>query len=160
MSRFWEPKFENLKVCGFPVKFLSDLEVCGDRDRGQTILTNRSSLSGSENKLKKIAGCGFFRKKMKQQYDDRCRGSPGCLEDPGGRKVTCSLVKEIEVEDEGQIPGLRTVENVLFVPHFGAYPLGRRSGARAEHRIERLPATSPPTLTCAIPLEEMSNYFR
>jgi hypothetical protein len=40
--------------------------------------------------------------------------------------VTCSLIKEIVIEDSAReaIPGLRTAGNILFIPEFGAVALG------------------------------------
>src|ERR1700741_1361145 len=158
---FLGTKFENLKVCGFPVKFTLDLEVCGDRDpEDKPYLTNKKFLGRIQKQVEKVAGCGFLPQKMKQQYDDRCREIAGLLsKDPGGRKVTCSLVKEIVVEDEGQIPGLRTVENVLFVPHFGAVSFGEvEVGLEPNTESNEFRRPAPDSCNGHSP-EEMSNYF-
>ena len=158
---FLGTKFENVKVCGFPVTFTLDLEVCGDRSpEDKPYLTSKKFLERIKKQVEKVAGCGFLPEKMQEQYDDRCREVTGLLSEPQvGRKVTCSLVKEIKVKDDGQIPGLRIVENVLFIPHFGAVSFGELEVGlepNTESNEFRRPASDSSN---GYPPEEMSNYF-
>jgi hypothetical protein len=122
---FLGTKFENLKVCGFPVTLTLNLEVCGEKPAGdESYLKEPKFLSETQKRVYRIANCGFLPQKVKQQYDERLSEIGRLIKGEGGSKVTCSLVTSIVVAHQNQIPGLKTVENVLVIPDFGAVSFG------------------------------------
>ncbi len=153
---FLGTKFENLQVCGFPVTFTFDFEVCGERPpKDQPYVTNEAFLKHIGPQIEKIANSTFLPPAMREQYHVRHTE----IAEKRGKKVTCSLVKSITVHDDGQIPGLQTVGNVLFIRNFGAV-----SFAEVEVGLE--PKTDPndfrrPSADSfnGQSHKEMSNYF-
>jgi len=122
---FLGTKFENLQICGFPVEVTLNLELCSKRPANdQPYVTERDFLKGIAKQVGKVADCDVLPQKMKDLYHERLTEINNLHDSNEGRKVTCSLVKHIKVLDEGQIPGLHIVENVIFIPHFGAVSLG------------------------------------
>lgn len=166
---FLGTKFENLRVCGFPVEVTLDLQVCGDKpDRDRSYLTKLELLNETRNRVVSILETGYLPSRVQGEYhmrlvtvDDliaRCRNGVDVTDEVA--YITCSLVKKISVKHGDQIPGLRTIGNVLVIPDFGAVLLGeievgterpnasngfRRNGATAAHHADGTP--------------KMSNYF-
>jgi hypothetical protein len=123
---FLGSKFENLQVCGIPVEITLNLGVCGERPKDEkSYLTNLRFLTESLNQVEEIADCGFLPREAKKQYDERRTQLKNLIDGKGGCKVTCSLVASINIEKvRKQIPGVKTIGNVIVIPDFGAVSLG------------------------------------
>jgi len=140
---FLGTKFENLQVGGFPVKLTLNFGVCGKKPEGdRPYLENSKFLSGIREQIATVAAAEFLPEKVREQYDERLIEIDKLINRNRDQKandervkVTCSLVKSIDIEDI-PIPGLKTVGNVLVIPDFGAVSL-----AEVEVGIE--PARTP-----------------
>jgi hypothetical protein len=126
---FLGTKFENLRICGFPVELTLDLEACGDKpDKDRSYLTKLNFLTETRARVASIHDSGYLPSKVRTEYhtrlsalDDLIRKcNTGVDVTDEAAKVTCSLVKKIVVKHDDQIPGLRTIGNVLVIKDFGA----------------------------------------
>ena len=122
---FLGTKFENLQVSGIPIKMTLNLGVCGDKPQGdQSYLTNSKFLKETLAQVSSIADAAFLPEKVRRLYHDRRIEIENCLNGKGN-KITCSLVKSIDIEElKKQIPGADTRGNVLVIPNFGAVSFG------------------------------------
>lgn len=158
---FLGTQFVNVQVCGFPITFTLDLDVCGEKpENDQPYLTDKTFLRETRKKIENIATCGFLPEKVQEQYDERLREIDRLLKGQGGSKVTCSLVESIKVEHDNQIPGLKTIENVLVIRDFGAVSFGEvevgiepATAANDFRRPQQDPHNGQPRHS------SMSNYF-
>lgn len=128
---FLGTKFQNLQVGGYLIRPKLKLDVCGEKPKDdRSYLTSSAFLSDVEKQVSKIAKAGFLPDAVRKLYDERLGEIEAVLESKGQWdpkreriKVTCSLVESVDIRDV-PIPGLETVGNVIFVPHFGAVALG------------------------------------
>jgi hypothetical protein len=123
---FLGTRFEDLRVCGYPVQVELDLGICGDRPRGdQTYLEDRSFLSRVQHQLENIVGTEGLPDAIRRQYHSKI----GYIHDlnkrsnrraDGDSKLQCSLGRSI-----GAIPfpGVRTFGNLILIPDFGIVSL-------------------------------------
>jgi hypothetical protein len=124
-------QFKNLRVSGIPVKLTLDLGICGEKPEGDSpYVTDHKFLSAVQEQVENIAKSSDLPKAFKDKYDGRLadiktlrNGNRAGRGSNGPVKVKCSLVKSIHIEDIEQIPGLKTVGNVLIIPEFGIVAL-------------------------------------
>jgi hypothetical protein len=140
---FLGTRFENLQLSGFPLKVTLNLGVCGEKpEDDKSYLEDPKFLRSIRGQTASIADSGFLPEKVKKQYDQRLTEIDWLIDHKGemanheGIKVTCSLVKSIDIKDI-PIPGLRTMGNVLVIPDFGAVSL-----AEVEVGIEPIDSTN------------------
>jgi hypothetical protein len=131
---FLGTKFENLRVCGFPVEVILNLRTCGAKPNGdKSYLTDLTFLTETRDRVASIFNSGYLPAKVRDEYHVRLTALEDLIrkhnagEDVTNEcvKVTCSLVKSIKIElaDDNQIPGLKTVGNVIVIPDFGVVSL-------------------------------------
>jgi hypothetical protein len=124
-------QFKNLRVGGLPVKLTLDLGICGEKPEDDNpYVTDHKFLRTVQDQVEKIAGSPDLPKAFKYKYDERLtqiktlrNGNGAGKDSKEPTKVKCSLVKSIHIEDIEQIPGLKTVGNVLIIPEFGIVAL-------------------------------------
>ncbi len=167
---FLGTQFKNLRVSGIPLKLTLDLGICGEKPEGdEPYVTDHKFLSAVQEQVKNIARSPDLPKAFKDKYDGRLaeietlrngNGAGKGTKEPN--KVKCSLVKSIHIDNIEQIPGLKTVGNVLIIPEFGIVAL-----AEVEVGTELPdPAEEPrgrDRETGKFPYDgypEMSNYFK
>jgi hypothetical protein len=111
------------------VELTLDLEACGDKpDKDRSYLTKLNFLTETRARVASIHDSGYLPSKVRTEYhtrlsalDDLIRKcNTGVDVTDEAAKVTCSLVKKIVVKHGDQIPGLRTIGNVLVIKDFGA----------------------------------------
>ena len=93
-------------------------------------VTDHKFLRTVQDQVNKIANSPDLPKAFKYKYDERLtqietlrNGNGAGKDSKKPAKVKCSLVKSIHIEDIEQIPGLKTVGNVLIIPEFGIVAL-------------------------------------
>jgi len=128
---FLGTQFKNLRVSGIPLKLTLDLGICGEKPEGdKPYVTDHKFLSAVQEQVKNIARSPDLPKAFKDKYDGRLaeietlrngNGAGKGTKEPN--KVKCSLVKSIHIDNIEQIPGLKTVGNVLIIPEFGIVAL-------------------------------------
>ena len=124
-------QFKNLRVGGLPVKLSLDLGICGEKPEDDNpYVTDHKFLTTVQEQVKEIAKSPDLPKAFKYKYDERLaqietlrNGNGASKDSKEPTKVKCSLVKSIHIEDIEQIPGLKTVGNVLIIPEFGIVAL-------------------------------------
>lgn len=127
---FLGTRFENLRVCGYPVQVELDLGICGDKPEGdKPYLAERSFLDRVQRQLEGVAGAKGIPEVLEKQYDAKIAYIDDLKKRAGGRakgerngypKLECSLVKSV---GPIPIPGVRTFGNVIFIPDFGTVSL-------------------------------------
>lgn len=123
-------QFKNLRVGGLPVKLTLDLGICGEKpEHDNPYVTDQTFLRTVQEQVKKIIKSPDLPKAFKDKYDGRLAQIESLGNGNGARKgsdpcaVKCSLVKSIHIDDIDQIPGLKTVGNILIIPEFGIVEL-------------------------------------
>jgi len=155
---FLGTQFENLQVCGIPVKPRFNFGVCGDKpEKDESYLSNTSFVTETRKRLEKILDSGHLFGQAKEQYDKRLATIKN-LANTGKRSITCSLVESIDISDlRKQLPGVETVGHVIVIPDFGTVSLGE-----VEVGIELpKPSKAASRLNCGSGNGEprFSNYF-
>jgi hypothetical protein len=166
---FLGTQFNNLRISGIPVTLTLNLGICGEKPEGdQPYVTDQRFLSAVREQVKTIASSPDLPKAFKGKYDKRLdeietlrNGNRARKDSAEPIKVTCSLVRSIHIEDIEQIPGLRTVGNILIIPEFGVVELAEvevgtqlpelADEPRGREREDGEPFVGKPA---------MSNYFR
>jgi hypothetical protein len=122
---FLGTKFENLQVCGIPVRPRFHFGVCGNKpEKDASYLSKTSFLNETRKRVQEIVDSGFLFGKAKEQYDERLATIKN-LTNTGKRAITCSLVESIDITElRKQLPGVETVGHVIVIPDFGAVSLG------------------------------------
>src|SRR5271165_253933 len=119
---FLGTRFENLRVGGYPVQLELDLDICGDRPKGdKPYLEDPGFLHRVEAQLKDIADAKGLPEDMEKEYAGKVRYINTLRKNgitrpkQGGKsypKVECSLIKSIGAIP---IPGVKTFGNVIFI---------------------------------------------
>lgn len=128
---FLGTQFTNLRISGIPLKLTLNLGICGEKPEGdRPYVTDQKFLGAVHEQVKSIAQSPDLPKAFKDKYDGRLaeiealrNGNRAGKGDTEPVKVKCSLVKSIHIDDIEQIPGLKTVGNVLIIPEFGIVEL-------------------------------------
>ena len=131
---FLGTRFENLKVCGYPVELELDLRICGDKPEGDRryledrVFLNRIS-HRIEGILAKTQSEPYLPDWVIKQYEadigrlaylrQRAEGSE--RGERYSQRVRCSLIKRV---GEIAIPGVRSFGNSIIIPDFGTVFLG------------------------------------
>jgi hypothetical protein len=122
---FLGTKFENLQVCGIPVRPRFNFGICGNKpDKDASYLSRTSFLNETRKRMQEIVDSGFLFGQAKEQYDQRL-ATIKSLNSAGVGSITCSLVESIDISElRKQLPGVETVGHVIVIPDFGAVSLG------------------------------------
>ena len=125
---FLGTRFENLRVGGYPVQVELDLEICGDKPKGdQPYLQDSRFLDRVRRQLDSIFRAKGLPEALEQEYDSKIARIDDLKkrskkERNGHSKLQCSLVKSI---GPIPIPGVKTFGNIIFIPDFGTVSLAQ-----------------------------------
>lgn len=161
-------QFENLRVSGFPVALTLDYGACGEKPEGdRSYLREPSFLEKAYERTGKIAEELAKSPDLPAGLADEYAGRLGVIKtliascngdgdvDPNA-KVTCSIVKNIDVElGKSTIPGLRVIENVIVIPAFGWVALGEVEVGTELYE----PTSYSKTTAASASARSISNYF-
>jgi len=155
---FLGTRFENLRVGGYPVEVKLDLEICGDKPKGdKPYLAEGGFLDRVRRQLERIANAKGLPEGLEQEYDSKITNINDLKKSANGRtngrcKLQCSLVKSI---GRIPIPGVKTFGNIIFIPDFGTVSLAEVEvglGSRSNGSSESMAGVSAPA-------PNDSNYF-
>src|ERR1700722_20068382 len=114
---FLGTRFENLRVGGYPIEVKLDLEICGDKPKGdKPYLADGGFLDRVRRQLERIANATGLPEGLEQEYDSKITNINDLKKRANGRtngrsKLQCSLVKSI---GRIPIPGVKTFGNIIF----------------------------------------------
>jgi hypothetical protein len=146
---FLGTKFENLQVSGIPVEVTYNYSVCPPPQDNESYLASEAFVQEADESTQAIAERGILfgnALALHQQrrvqsaevlavvksadykalsYDDKVARLKQLFPDKDRPRITCSLVKSIDISKVRQrFPRVETVANVIVVPDFGAVSLG------------------------------------
>lgn len=161
---FLGTRFENLRIGGYPVEVELDLAFCGPKpEADRSYLQDGGFLDRVHRQLDNIVDTRDLPESLEKKYgaeiayidDLKKRAKDGAnIGENGYPKLRCSLVKKIKLP--GEIPGVRTFGNAIFVRDFGTVYLGELevgvNGGHGDHpRWKGDGSQTPPSY---------SNYFK
>lgn len=157
---FLGTQFVNLKISGYDVVATLNPEVCGERPADDVpYLYNDTFLATAKTQAEKIEKFKDIPKELEERSDEfrkeygaelseieRLEKLVGSTDgDSKDGKLVCSLVDNIFLPKP--IPGVKVVENVMYIRDFGILSLGSVEVGRKEEGVD---ADGKP---------QMSNYF-
>ncbi|MBZ5655770.1 MAG: hypothetical protein LAO56_10910 [Acidobacteriia bacterium] len=120
--------FDNLRVNGVPLTMKLNLGICGERPKGdKSYLTDPGFLKCAKEQAERVVKTSGLPKDLQTEYSNRLAAINNLTKDidkSRERKITCSIVKNIDNLDAIPIPGIQAVGHVLIIPHFGTVSLG------------------------------------
>jgi hypothetical protein len=148
---FLGTRFENLRICGYPVELEVDLRFCGDKPSDERRYLEEPAFLDRisyqiEGVFASMRGQPYLPDWMIKQYAaemeslaylrQRVKGSAPSEQYGRRRRVRCSLVKSV---NEVAIPGVKSFGNAIFIPDFGTLFLGEiEVGERSPVRQQNL----------------------
>jgi hypothetical protein len=180
---FLGSNFENLQVCGIPVKITYNFGVCPAPQNNETYLANkafvRATRDWTETILNKDGLFGNARAEnehrnvkvsevlsviqaddyQKLKSDEKVATLRTLFPDDRPR-ITCSLVKSIDIAKiREQLPRVETVGHVLIIPDFGVVSLGEIEVGLEQPKPPRYSVPGVQNGSSSKSSKELSNYF-
>jgi len=118
--------FDNVRVNGGMLSLKLNLGMIGEREGDTSYLSHRSFLDRARKQTERIANAKDLPEHLQREFADRLK-TMDSLKGSGERKVTFSIVDNIDNLDAIPIPGVKVIGHVLILPHFGTVSLGEVS---------------------------------
>jgi hypothetical protein len=115
--------FDNVRVNGGMLTVKLNLGIVGEREGDTSYLSHRSFLDRARKQTEKIANAKDLPKELQSVFAGRLKAMDN-LKGSDKRKVTFSIVENIDNLDAIPIPGVKTFGHILILPHFGTVSLG------------------------------------